>query len=157
MRLNDLETPFSPLYRANLSPNPPFYPSFRFSLLLRANYRLAYVRKTISIELEGVRVRKGSVSRGDADCNGVLATAAFPVPIFAAEAGADGCGRTVDRFRRGVSSSRYRSSQRTFLTNLRYLDFPSMLPILFAAPSREYYLSGRSRNRMPVEWHLTVL
>lgn len=31
-----------------------------------------------------------------------------------------------------------------------------MFPILFAAPSREYYLSGRGGNRMPVEWHLTV-
>ena len=48
-------------------------------------------------------------------------------------------------------------SKRTLLTYLRYLDSPSMLPILFAAPSREYYLSGRGRNRMPVEWHLTVL
>lgn len=45
---------------------------------------------------------------------------------------------------------------RTLLTYLRYLDSPSMFPILFAAPSREYYLSGRGRNRMPVEWHLTV-
>lgn len=80
----------------------------------------------------------------------------FPLPKFR---------QRVQRFSQTLGEGRRRRRRRelsigrairTLLTYLRYLDSPSMFPILFAAPSREYYLSGRGRNRMPVEWHLTV-